>query len=144
MEFKAKFFEELSTYELYDILKARCQIFTVEQRIICLDPDGVDHEALHCILEDSTGLVAYLRGYKVSEDTVKIGRVLSLTHGIGHGSELMRRAMPEIVNKFECNKILVHAQKHAEGFYSGFGFKPVSEDFMEEGVPHVAMELILT
>ncbi len=33
------------------------------------------------------------------------------------------------------------AQKHAIGFYEKFGFKIVSNDFLEEGIVHVVMEL---
>lgn len=143
MEFKAKTFDELTTRELYEILKARCLIFTVEQKIICVDPDGMDYQSLHCFLEDGGNIIAYLRAFVEDEKTgtVKIGRVLSVTHGEGHGTKLMRLAIPEIKNRLGCQKISVHAQKHAESFYALFGFKPVSDDFLEEGVLHVAMEL---
>ncbi|WP_344958713.1 GNAT family N-acetyltransferase [Zobellella aerophila] len=32
------------------------------------------------------------------------------------------------------------AQRQAIGFYAGLGFTPVSEEFMEAGIPHLAME----
>ena len=35
------------------------------------------------------------------------------------------------------------AQKHATGFYEKFGFQITSDDFLEEGVVHVVMELEL-
>ena len=37
MEFFAKTFDELTTKELYEILKSRSQIFTIEQNIHCQD-----------------------------------------------------------------------------------------------------------
>ncbi len=140
MTFRAKTFNELSLSELYEILAARCQIFTVEQKIICLDQDGTDYDSLHCFIENDGKIEAYLRAYICEEGTVKIGRVLSVTHGIGLGSKLMEQALPEIKKHFGCEQITVHAQKHAEGFYALFGFVPISEDFLEEGVLHVAME----
>lgn len=41
MEFFAKTFDELTTKELYEILKSRSQIFTIEQNIHCQDMDDI-------------------------------------------------------------------------------------------------------
>ncbi len=143
MELKIKTFDRLSTYELYEIVRARTEIFLMEQGIVCRDLDGVDYDALHCFLEDGGKVMAYLRAYvcEDSADTVKIGRVLSITHGIGLGSSLMRSAIPEIQRHFNCKKIVVNAQKHAQNFYAGLGFAVTSDDFLEEGIVHVRMEL---
>lgn len=140
MEFHAKYFSELTTKELYEIIRAREEIFLLEQNIVCRDLDRVDYDSLHCFLTENGDLIAYLRAYKI-DGGAKIGRVLSLTHGKGHGGKLMREALPLIRDKFNTDKITVHAQKHAEGFYASFGFVPTSEDFLEENVPHVAMVL---
>ena len=43
MEFFAKTFDELTTKELYEILKSRSQIFTIEQNIHCQDMDDIDY-----------------------------------------------------------------------------------------------------
>ena len=142
MEIKAKFFEELTTKELYEIVRSRTEIFLLEQRIICQDFDGADYEALHCFIEEEGRVVAYLRAYK-TEEGVKIGRVLSLTHGTGLGRHLMAEAMPVIREKFSCNKVIVHAQKQAQGFYEKLGFIVTSPDYLEEGIPHVTMEFTL-
>jgi predicted GNAT family N-acyltransferase len=42
-----KNFEELSTKELYAILKVRQEVFIVEQTCYYLDADGYDDKALH-------------------------------------------------------------------------------------------------
>ena len=141
MELRIKFFDELTTRELYEILRARETIFLLEQRIVCQDMDMVDLDALHCSLWEDGELLAYLRAYKTSEGTAKVGRVLSLTHGLGHGTRLMEAAIPEIKEKLSCDLLTIHAQCHAESFYRIFGFVPTSDVFMEEGVLHVAMEL---
>ena len=44
---KAKWFGELTTGELYEILRSRSEIFVVEQQCIYQDMDGMDQEALH-------------------------------------------------------------------------------------------------
>ena len=35
----------------------------------------------------------------------------------------------------------MHSQKHAAGFYEKFGFKITSDEFLEEGIVHVMMEM---
>ncbi len=139
MEMKAKFFDELTTRQLYEIVRSRTEIFLLEQKIICQDFDGVDYEALHCFIEEEGRVVAYLRAYK-TEEGVKIGRVLSLTHNKGLGRRLMVEAIPVIREKFACGKIVVHAQKQAQGFYEKLGFRTVSAEYLEEGIPHITMQ----
>ena len=141
MEFKYRFFNELTVRELYEIVRARTQIFLLEQNIICQDFDGVDYESLHCFLEDGETVVAYLRAYRSEDGAAKIGRVLSRTHGIGLGTRLMRESMPVICEKFGCERLELDAQKQAEIFYHRLGFKTVSDEFLEEGIPHVKMAL---
>ena len=141
MDFKAKFFDELTTLELYRIVQARTEIFLLEQRIICQDFDGVDLDALHCFLEQDGRVIAYLRAYRVEGGDVKIGRVLSITHGIGLGTELMRASIDAIREKMGDGSIVLNAQQHAEGFYARLGFKTASPAFLEEGIPHVKMVL---
>ena len=138
MKLKIKFFDELTTRELYEIVRARTEIFLMEQKIICQDFDGVDYDSLHCFLEENGKVLAYLRAYR-TEEGIKLGRVLSITHGIGLGARLMREAMPEIQKCFGCPRLVLHAQKHAQGFYEKLGFAVTSPDFLEEGIPHVAM-----
>ena len=137
--FKSKFFDELSTRELYEIVRSRTEIFLLEQRIVCQDFDGVDYDSLHCFLEQDGKVVAYLRAYFTEGKRVKIGRVLSTVHGKGLGTELMRQAISEIVNKMRATEIVLNAQRHAVGFYERLGFTVCSDEFLEEGIPHVAM-----
>lgn len=141
MKLQVKFFEELTTRELYEIVRSRAEIFLLEQHIICQDFDGADYDALHCFLEENGKILAYLRAYPAGEGAAKVGRVLSITHGMGWGSKLMTEAIPHIKAKLACKKIIVHAQKQAQGFYEKLGFLVTSPDYLEEGIPHVTMEL---
>ena len=142
MNFVAKSFGELTKEELYGILKARCEIFIVERGMRCQDMDGMDQVARHFYLEEGGKILAYLRAfYDESKGAVKIGRVLTITHGIGLGAKLMSGAIADIKENMSCNKIYVDAQKHAIGFYEKMRFKAVSGEFLEEGVLHVRMEL---
>lgn len=141
MKLQIEFFDALTTRELYEIVRARTEIFLLEQHIICQDFDRVDYEALHCFLEEDGKVLAYLRAFRVGEGAAKIGRVLSITHGMGHGTKLMVEALPYIREKLSADKVIVHAQKTAQGFYEKLGFKVTSDDYLEEGIPHVTMEL---
>lgn len=145
MEFIAKPFEELSTTELYEILKSRCEVFMLEQRIICQDMDDVDYKSLHCFYCADERVVAYLRAFRSeeAEDTFVIGRVLTLEHKKGMGSRLMNETVALLKEKYACKKISLHAQTQAIGFYEKCSFVVASDEFMEEGVPHVTMELDL-
>lgn len=141
MKFIAKSFDELNNSELYELLKARFEIFVVEQKIMYQDMDGIDRECLHCFLWDGSAVLACLRAYREDNDTVKVGRVLSIRHGMGLGQRLMEASIPEIVKRFSCKRIRISSQKHAVGFYELFGFKTVSDEFSEAGIPHIYMEL---
>ena len=141
MTFYAKRFDELTTVELYEILRSRYEIFTLEQNIYYQDMDGVDYDSLHCFLVEGGRVVGYLRAYIAEEhaDSVKMGRVLSLRHGVGIGTELMERSIEAIKEKLPCNRIYISSQKHAVGFYERFGFSIISDEFLEAGVVHLKM-----
>ena len=141
MEFIAKEFSELSLWELYEILKSRAEVFLLEQGIICQDLDDMDKESLHCFFTDGKRVTACLRAFKTGVDEVKIGRVLTLEHKNGLGRELMSQSFEEIKRYFDCRKIVVHAQTRSAGFYEKMGFSVTSDEFLEENVPHVIMEM---
>ena len=72
MEFRAKYFEELSLAQLYEILKSRMEVFMLEQRIFCLDMDNVDYRSRHCFLEENGRVVGYLRAFYQEDDPTVI------------------------------------------------------------------------
>lgn len=140
--FKSKTFSELTAKELYEIVRARQEVFLMEQRIICRDFDGVDYDSLHCFLEEDDRVVSYLRAYVDEKNgEIHIGRVLTVRRGVGFGRRLMELSFPEIFSVFGKKKITIHSQKNAVGFYEKLGFYVTSEEFLEEGIPHVTMEL---
>lgn len=145
MNLIAKYFNELTTPELYEILKARSEIFIMEQNIHYQDMDNIDYKSLHCFFMEDDKVIAYLRAFYQdnNKEVVKIGRVLTLKHGNGIGRELLEQSLKVIKEKMKCKKISMDAQKYATGFYEKFGFQTVSDDFLEEGIVHVGMELII-
>ena len=141
MNFYAKHFDELTTRELYEILRSRAEIFVVEQKISYVDMDKIDYNSLHCYIEDGGRVKAYLRAFYDETGSVKIGRVLTLARGEGLGRELMVRSIDAIKEKMPAPLIYLNSQEHAVGFYEKFGFEVVSDVFYEEHIPHFRMEL---
>ena len=143
MNWTIKTFNELTGREIYEILRSRAEVFVKEQKINCVDPDGADYKSWHVFAMEGDRACAYLRAFKDGEDTIKIGRVLTLIHGKGTGTQLMKYAISELKAKTGCKKIIMDAQSHAISFYQRLGFTITSEEYLEEGIPHVDMELTL-
>ena len=138
---KIKTFDELNAYELYEIIKSRNEVFLLEQNIVCQDLDDIDYRAFHFFTEEEGRVTSYLRAFYTNEEEnrVRIGRVLTLNRGKGDGRRLMEKAF-SYFKECGASKITVNAQTQAKGFYEKRGFKVCSDEFLEEGVPHIAME----
>ena len=140
-EILSKYFDELSLTELYEIIKARVQIFVVEQDCPYQDLDDADYRSLHIFSRNDGKITAYLRAFQKDYETVQVGRVLSLEHGKGHGGKLLHDGIKSIKEKMNPKRIYIEAQTHAIGFYEREGFNICSEEFLEDGIPHKSMEL---
>lgn len=138
---RSKYFDELTTRELYEILRARAEIFVVEQNCVYQDLDGIDYESLHVFAEEGGKVTAYLRAFYKEENTVQMGRVLTLRHGEGLGGKLLREGISQVRARMQPAKICIDAQCYATGFYEREGFRICSEEFLEDGIPHVQMVL---
>ena len=145
MKFVYKTFDELTTKELYELLKARAEIFVVEQNCVYQDLDDIDYKSTHVFFENDSGnIVAYLRLFQRDDDLniIQMGRVLTLEHGTGLGGKILHEGIDVAKKYLKAKKIYIEAQKYAIGFYEREGFKVCSEDFLEDGIPHVQMELV--
>lgn len=124
MELKVKTFKELTTGELYEILKSRAEIFVVEQNCIYQDLDDIDYKSIHVFYQNEEGRVtAYLRlFYNENINMVQMGRVLTLRHGAGFGKKILQEGIKIAEIRMQAEKIYIEAQKYATGFYEQFGF----------------------
>ena len=143
MKLVCKNFDELSNVELYKILKARQDVFVVEQECPYHDIDGADMDALHVFIEDKDSVLAYLRAIRKDTDTIQMGRVLTLQRGEGLGKEILKAGIQRIIRNYDPQRIYIEAQSYATGFYEQEGFVICSEEFLEDNIPHIGMELIL-
>ena len=141
MELYIKHYSQLDIYELHRILKARIDVFVVEQTCPYPELDGLDLDAYHLWLEDGGELVAYLRvlpaGGRFKE--VSIGRVLSLRRREGFARRLLTEGINVAVEKFGAVSIRIEAQTYAAELYRSVGFMQTSEEFLEYGLPHIEM-----
>lgn len=158
---KIKPFEELSAREVYEILGARCDVFSVEQKICYPDADGVDLQSLHVWLEADDGTVeAYLRLYRESGTSaegattgcdsaaraaaglVHMGRVLTRRNGEGLGRRIVEAGIETAWARMGADEIRLHSQEYCIGFYGKMGFRVCSDLFDEAGIPHAEMTLL--
>ena len=141
MKLVIKTFDELTTKELYEILKSRAEIFVVEQNCIYQDLDDIDYKSIHVFYQsEEDRVVAYLRlFYKNDMAVVQMGRVLTLKHGTGLGKKILQEGIKIVETRMQAEKIYIEAQKYATGFYEQEGFEVCSAEFLEDGIPHVEM-----
>jgi ElaA protein len=147
IEWRWKFFDDLTTAEVYAMLAARSQVFVIEQNCLYGDIDGLDTEAWHLFAfgpgESKPKLAGYLRVLLPDESDadIRIGRVLTTAdfRGIGLGNQMLARAVGHIAEQWPNVPVRLHAQAHLQGFYGAFGFVPISEIHEEDGIPHVWM-----
>jgi len=143
MEFEFKHFSELTTNELYDILQLRSEIFVVEQDCIYNDLDGHDKDAIHLFLKKDGKMIAYSRLLKPGSrfNDFSIGRVVvkQSERGTGFGIQMMEEAKRYILEEWQANKIKISAQSYLRKFYEDIGFKVITEEYLEDGIPHFGM-----
>ena len=140
---QAKRFSDLTAGEVYEILKARFNVFVCEQHIHYLDEDNIDYLATHYSLRQNGIVIAYARLFADEEKGVmRVGRMLTLERNKGYGKYLMVK-MANAARAQGAHTLRLHAQKQAVPFYKHLDFKVVGEPFIEAEIPHVTMELAL-
>ena len=140
MEWKLKKFDDLTISELYGILKLRSEVFVVEQDCIYQDLDDKDKPAYHLFLQDENEVVAVLRilPENVSYEDMAIGRVVvkKSYRGRGISRVMMQKAIDFIVNDLGKTRIKLSGQAYLVEFYQSFGFRKVSDCYLEDGLDH--------
>lgn len=145
MYFKWSRLEDLTGPEVHAILAAREAVFVVEQNCSYQEADRLDKNSWHLIGYNDTDISCYLRvvdpGHKYSEPS--IGRVLTSKsyRGIGLGRKLTEVGIARTQLIFPEADIRISAQAYLKDFYIRFGFKVVSDEYMEDDIPHIEMLL---
>ncbi len=117
-------------------------VFIKEQNI---DPelefDGLDESAIHVLVAADGEYVGTGRML----DDGHIGRIAILRdyRGRGLGASVVQALVDEAVRR-GYPRVYLGAQTHAIDFYAKLGFTPYGDEFMDAGIPHLAMEKTLT
>ena len=145
MQLLVKHFTELSAAELYAILRARQDVFVVEQNCPFPEIDGKDLDAYHLWFEENGEILAYARVLDrgVSFETPAVGRVISIRRREGLGSRILSEGIRIAREKYSAEAVMLEAQVYARKLYEKHGFVQVSEEFLEDGIPHIIMRLEL-
>jgi len=139
-----KQFKDLSLEELYAMMVLRQEVFVVEQDCPYLDADGKDQVSWHLMGYEGEALVAYTRLVPADvsyEKYPSIGRVITAekVRGRGIGIKLMQESIRHCETLFGKIPIKISAQVYLLRFYNSLGFERVGADYLEDGIPHLAM-----
>ena len=140
-----KRFSDLKLEELYGILRVRSEVFVTGQKCLYVEPDGRDFGSVQVFASKGDRIIACLRIYGKEAGVVQIGRVavIESLRGSGIGRMMMRQAISHVTENSTDEKIYLEAQTYAIGFYEKLGFKVISDEFLDEGIPHKGMELLI-
>ncbi|WP_348548374.1 GNAT family N-acetyltransferase [Psychrobacter sp. KFRI-CH2-11] len=155
-EFSIKTFDELTSVDIYHILKARSQVFVVEQNCAYQDMDEVDFDCLHLIAHQNAALVGYCRIIPPEFNPKKslenpaysmpaIGRVLVLSEYRNQGlaRQIMTHAIKYCRKKYGKKPIIISAQTYLLSFYESLGFVTEGERYLTDNIEHATMVLPL-
>ena len=145
MEINTYIYNELTTNQLYNILKIRAEVFVVEQNCAYQDLDNKDNKALHLIGEINNEIIAYTRIFKKGDyfTNSSIGRVLVKKEFRKKelGKAIMEKSIEIIKKNTKEEKIEISAQKYLTKFYKDLGFKKTGKEYLEDNIPHIKMIL---
>ncbi len=145
IQWNCKAFDNLKPIELYQVIRLRNEVFVVEQNCVFQDADNKDQGCLHLMGYINNELAAYTRlapaGYIYDE--MSIGRVITSPayRSKGLGFTLMQQSIEQCRKLFGETSIKIGAQYHLKKFYTSFGFKQISDIYLEDGIEHIYMLL---
>ncbi|MCG9723908.1 GNAT family N-acetyltransferase [Vibrio brasiliensis] len=140
-------FSQLTTTQLYQLIKLRVDVFVVEQTCPYPELDDKDHQngVYHLLGYKNDQLVACARLLPkgLSYPSVSIGRVATLEsqRGGGLGHQLLQQALAGCESLWPGEKIEIGAQEHLAKFYQQHGFIQTSAMYLEDDIPHIDMVL---
>jgi ElaA protein len=138
-------FAQLTTEELYAILRLRSEVFVVEQNCVFLDMDNKDRYCVHVMGWKEDLLAAYSRIVPagISYGETSIGRIVTspTARKDGFGKELLTTSIDHLYMLYGKVPIRIGAQYYLKKFYESFGFIQKGEIYLEDGIEHIEMLL---
>ena len=138
-----KHWNDLSEFELYDLLQLRTEVFVVEQNCPYQECDGADKRAFHVLMYEEENLIGTARIIPIQNNQVALGRIVVKKEKRveGFGKRLMKISLDYVKENLKPDLIIMSAQVYLINFYSGFGFKTTGNEYLEDDIPHIKMEL---
>lgn len=130
--------------EFFELIRLREAVFVLEQGVpLEIELDEADGHAIHFIARKGDAVVGTAR-LVVNGTTGKIGRmaVAKAYRNQGVGRALLA-AIRDRAQALRLTRLVLHAQRQAEGFYHKMGFYPNNREFLEAGIPHIHMKIEL-
>jgi predicted GNAT family N-acyltransferase len=116
----------------------RTTVFIVEQHVpVALEWDGLDAGARHVLARNRAGEPVGA-GRLLPDGQIGRMAVLKEWRGRGIGSALLDTLL-RIARTAGLRAVFLNSQTYIIGFYSRRGFRVVSSEFMEAGIPHVRL-----
>jgi len=143
LDWRFQTFDELSTTELYGILRLRSEVFVLEQRCCFLDMDNKDQLSHHLSGYRDGALMAFARIVPpgLSYEYPAIGRIVVSPRGrgAGYGIELLRASIQKVEELYGKVPIRIGAQLYLKRFYESFGFRQSGDVYLEDDIEHIEM-----
>ncbi|MBO6522411.1 MAG: GNAT family N-acetyltransferase [Balneolaceae bacterium] len=136
-------FQELSVFQLYDLLKLRQDVFMIEQNCLYSDLDNSDQNAQHLLMYDRESLAAYLRffapGIKFRE--ASLGRIVVAPKYRGKtiGKDLIKAGIKLTLELYRGVDIRIEAQSALKEYYNSLGFIEEGEIYIADEIEHLQM-----
>lgn len=120
-----------------DLRRIRESVFIQEQGVTPEQEwDSDDATATHFLAYEGDFAIGTAR--LLADGCIGRMSVLKDWRGLHVGEKLLMTAVKEAERKGLTQQILT-AQVHAAGFYERLGFKAISDEFLEAGIPHIDM-----
>lgn len=129
--------------DLPDLREIREQVFIVEQNVPSVaEWDDIDGQSLHVIARDGEGRPIGT-GRLNPQHTIGRVAVIAAWRGRGVGVALMRVLLSSARER-GIQRVELHSQTHATGFYERLGFVAFGEEYLECDIAHRSMAIKLT
>lgn len=143
LDWRFQTFDELTTTELYGILRLRSEVFVLEQRCCFLDMDNKDQLSYHLSGYNNGELMAFARIVPpgLSYEYPAIGRIVVSPRGrgAGYGIELLNVSIQKLEELYGKVPIRIGAQLYLKRFYESFGFRQSGDVYLEDDIEHIEM-----
>lgn len=135
---------EIANYalDLPALRAVRDVVFVQEQNVpLSVELDGIDPQCRHVLARDANG---HPIGTGRLTPSQGIGRLAVLRDWRGRGvGAAMLQALLDLARSLGHERVELHAQVDAIGFYERFGFEAVGDEYLEAGIRHRTMQRTL-